>query len=233
MTARPFGAIADRFVANSRPGRRTEQPVRRNSYDIDDRRAQVFRPIGDGTKNGGMKWRDRYLRVAKEYDRQMKKPGARHPIGANAILVLEALLQFVDFKTGRLDPMIATIESSTGFARKTVIDAMRRLKDHGFLNWVRRTERTGAAKGEGPQVKQATNAYFFDIGRLHARARMRLRQLLGRPPAPDGLTADTAAPAAPLRLASPELEAVLARMGAAFEGGSASAENSQNPGERI
>lgn len=236
MTARAFGVIADRFVANKKPGRRTEQPVRRNSYDVGDRRAQVFRPIGDGTKVGAMRWRDRYLQVAEEYDRQMKKPGERHPIGANALRVLKALLWLpgLDFKTGRLDPAIATIQDKTGFARKTVVDALRRLKDHGFLNWIRRTERTG--NDEGPQVKQATNAYFFDLHRLHKRAQMRLRQLLRKcmpqaeTPCPDS---QNAAPAPAGRSYTPELEGVLAKMEASFESPAASSEEGRNHGERI
>ncbi|EPR09858.1 hypothetical protein M527_06940 [Sphingobium indicum IP26] len=234
MTARTFGAIAGRLVANKKPGRRTEQPVRRNSYDVDDRRAQVFRPIGDGTKVGAMRWRDRYLQVAEEYDRQMKKPGARHPIGANALRVLKTLLWLpgLDFKSGRLEPAIATIQEMTGFARKTVVDALRRLKEHGFLNWVRRTEKTG--NEDGPRVKQATNAYFFDLARLHKRALMRLQQLLRRcMPQPDSPQSDgqEGAKIASKRAYDPILEGVLARMGTAFEEPSASSESGRNHGE--
>src|SRR4051812_2726897 len=41
---------------------------------------------------------------------------------------------------------------------------MARLKLHGFLDWIRRTEPTGN-KGEGPQVRQITNAYVFGLPR--------------------------------------------------------------------
>ena len=235
MTARSFGNIADRFVANRKPGRRTEQPVRRNSYDIDDRRAQVFRPIGDGTKAGAGRWRNRYLQVAEEYDRQMKKKGERHPIGANALRVLKTLLWLpgLDFKTGRLEPAIATIQEMTGFARKTIVDALKRLKEHGFLNWVRRTEKTGNGLGEGPRVKQATNAYFFDLHRLHKRALMRLRQLLRKcGPHPDTPHPDSqnAAEQAQDRAIDPKLEGLLASMASSFESPTASSESGRNQG---
>jgi hypothetical protein len=235
MTARSFGTIADRFVANKKPGRRTEQPVRRNSYDVHDRRAQVFRPIGDGTKAGAGRWRNRYLQVAEEYDRQMKQKGARHPIGANALRVLKTLLWLpgLDFKTGRLEPALATIQEMTGFARKTIVDALKRLKEHGFLNWIRRTEKTGNEPGEGPQVKQATNAYFFDLHRLHKRALMRLQQLLRRcMPHPDTPQADSqnSAEQAPERICDPKLEGLLASMAEALGSQAASSESGRNQG---
>ncbi|WP_030540537.1 hypothetical protein [Sphingobium sp. DC-2] len=233
MTARAFGTVAERLVANKKPGRRTEQPVRRNSYDVGDRRAQVFRPIGDGTKAGAGRWRNRYMQVAEEYDRQMKKKGERHPIGANALRVLKTLLWLpgLDFKTGRLDPAIATVQELTGFARKTVVDALNRLKEHGFLNWVRRTEKTGSGPGEGPQVKQATNAYFFDLHRLHKRAQMRLRQLLRKcmPEASQPATPNCAEQAAE-RSCDPKLERLLASMATAFDTSAASSENGRNQG---
>lgn len=235
MTVRAFGTIADRLVANKKPGRRTEQPVRRNSFDVTDRRAQVFRPIGDGTKAGAGRWRNRYLQVAEEYDRQMKKKGERHPIGANALRVLKTLLWLpgLDFKTGRLEPAIATIQEMTGFARKTVVDALNRLKEHGFLNWIRRTEKTGNMPGEGPQVKQATNAYFFDLHRLHKRAQMRLRQLL-RKCMPSAYTPDPDSPDGavqpPERACDPKLEGLLASMASAFTSPAASSESGRNQG---
>lgn len=240
MTAQAFGNIADKFVRNNKPGRRTEQPVRRNSYDVDDRRAKVFRPIGDGSVKGAMRWREKFLQAAKEYDREIKEKGKRHPIGANAIRVLEILLWNcgVDFKTGRLDPAIATIQEKSGFARKTVVDALARLKEHGFLNWVRRTERTGNARDEGPQVKQATNAYYFDMARMRERAMAafrRLQQLLGRPFTDAALNApkDENAPLPPLKgQPDPILEATIARIEASHFVESASSQSSQNPPSR-
>lgn len=39
------------------------------------------------------------------------------------------------------------------------MDALKRLKAHGFLDWLRRYVPTGNAGMRGPQVKQTSNAY--------------------------------------------------------------------------
>ena len=232
MTARAFGDIAGRIVANRKPGRRTEQPVRRNSYDVNDRRARVFRPIGDGTKIGAIRWRERYLLVAEEYDVAMRKKGERCPLGAQALRILRTLLKLADFKTGQIDPCLDTIQKLTGYTRKTVVAALARLRDHGFLNWVRRTERTNNEPGEGPAVKQASNAYFFDLKRLSKRAAMRLTQLVSHivPHGPASSPTSTHLPST--KPANLELEAALARIEATLEREDASSLTGQNPGER-
>ncbi|MFD2428215.1 hypothetical protein ACFSUK_08290 [Sphingobium scionense] len=114
-----------------------------------------------------------------------------------------------------------------------MVDAMRRLKDHGFLNWVRRTEKTGNEPGEGPRVKQATNAYFFDLHRLHKRAQMRLAQLLRKCMPAGTSTADSLEGAEVARepACDPKLASILARMEAAFEGEGASSDTGRNPGK--
>ncbi|MEA3390236.1 MAG: hypothetical protein U9R64_13325, partial [Pseudomonadota bacterium] len=73
--------------------RRGADPVWRHSFDVDSRQADVFRPIADGTKAGGLAWTDDYLRLAKEYDLVHKKKGERSPLMANGIRVLEVLLR--------------------------------------------------------------------------------------------------------------------------------------------
>ncbi len=178
---RSGSASVGELVGKLTRDRRTGQPVRRNSFDIEDRRAQVFRPIGDGTKHGAIRWRDKYIQLVEEYDWSTKERGARHQIGANAIRVLKTLLHMpgLDFDKGQIDPAIDTIMRLTRFARATVVAALHRLRHHGFLDWVRRTMKTGNEPGEGPQVKQISNAYFFPVERMSERARHRLKQLLG------------------------------------------------------
>ncbi len=151
--------------------RRGADPVWRHSFDVDSRQADVFRPIADGTIPGGLAWADDYLRLAKEYDVIHKKKGERSPLMANGIRVLEALLRnFLDFKTGQLDPAITALMKVTALSKNAVVDALKRLREHGFLDWVRRSEKTTNVGEAGPQRQQATNAYHFDIGRL-GRAR--------------------------------------------------------------
>jgi hypothetical protein len=141
--------IAGATAALTGRKRGPDKSVRRDSYDIEDPRAQVFRPIGDGTIAGAMGWIDALLQTAREFDRAHKKPGQRGGLGGPyAIIVLEALLGrrgviAIDFKTGRLDPALATLEKITGFARATIVRHLAKLREHGFLDWVRRSRKTG------------------------------------------------------------------------------------------
>ena len=164
-------------LAGKKRGR--DRRVRRDSYDVDDRRAQVWAPIGDGTKRGELRWIDALVRTAKEYDVVRREAGKRGPLTPYGIRVFEELLKLACFKTGRLEPTISTIQERTRFARATVVRALARLKAHGFLQWVRRSRRTGNDGEAGPQREQTSNAYFFDLARLARGVGLRFRQLLG------------------------------------------------------
>lgn len=207
-----------------------DQRVHRYSYDVDSRQADVFRPIADGTKAGGLAWADDYLRLAKEYDVIHKKKGERSPLMANGIRVLEALLRnFLDFKTGQLDPAITALMKVTALSKNAVVDALKRLKEHGFLDWVRRSQRTTNVGEAGPQREQATNAYHFDIAALGrklgdaakaVRARfLNLREARRRRAAktPNPASPAPQAPPQPPKQGDPALEAVLKRMAAGIE----------------
>ncbi|MBZ6379081.1 hypothetical protein B5C34_09565 [Pacificimonas flava] len=157
MTARSIGSL---LTGTAMPkARRTFQPVRRNSYDVDDPRlSRWWQPAAP---NRGA-WR-RTMRIrldaAERFDRKRKAVGKRNgPLGHVALEVLRLLYGMIDYRSGRLDPSIDTICARTRRARAAVVRAMRRLKEHGFLEWRRRTEPTGN-EGAGPQVRQATNAY--------------------------------------------------------------------------
>lgn len=188
--------------------------VRRESYDRHDSRAQVFAPIADGTKAGGLGFVDDLVKLAREFDLTHRKPGGRAPLGPYAIAVLEvSLRKFLDFRTGRLDPAIDTIRRHTGFARNTVIRSLARLRANGFLAWVRRTEKAGDG-----QRQQVTNAYFFEHAATlakHVLARWRqlrdrrARRKAGMPPMSPGLGSSPPPPAT-----SPGLTEALARMAA-------------------
>ena len=95
--------------------RRTLQPVRRDSFDVNDKRAQVFRPI-----EGGIAFVDDYLKMFREYADLIKRPGERHLLTANCGRVLEVLLKkCCDFKTGICEPSLDTLMRHTRFARAT------------------------------------------------------------------------------------------------------------------
>jgi len=99
---------------------------------------------------------DRLQRYAHRRDRNGLKNGA---IGHVGLEVLRELLRLVDYRTGRLDPAIATLATRIGRSIAATAAALKRLKDHGFLTWLRRYEPTGGEGLRGPQVRQISNAY--------------------------------------------------------------------------
>lgn len=193
-----------------------DKRVRRSSVDVDDRRArEVWRAINGGSRAGGLRWRDAVVRTAREYDLVGKQTGRWGPLGPHALRVLEELLQLVDFATGRLDPSYARLQARTGYARSTIASALRKLKVHRFLDWVRRTR---IVEGEaGPERKQTSNAYYFSLGGLPKRVLQRFRDLLGR--AERTAAGEAAAPVTPALPRDKELAATIARMQAHFDAG--------------
>ena len=96
---------------------------------------------------------------ARGFDRITHEPG-RHggAVGPAALAVLEALIfDFLNFRTGRLDPSYAAIGAKAGVCVRTVASALQRLKALGILNWVRRcAERWAYGRFV---LEQETNAY--------------------------------------------------------------------------
>ncbi len=121
--------------------------------------------------------------------------------------VYDAILALLDFTTGELVPAYDTIAAKAAVCRQVAIDSVKRLKAHGFIDWVRRSIRN--EEDEGPARKQTSNAYFFNFKRTMAKrtwqtflkALTRNLKRLGSTPA----TASPRPPAPP----SPALEAAL------------------------
>lgn len=231
-------ALAAKLSGKQRGEDRT---VRRDSYDVDDKRANVWRPIGDGTVGGAMDWRDSFLQTAREYDDRHRGDRGVRPLGWTGIRVLEMLLGVrgvpICFKTGRLEPAIDTLARIGRLSRTTVIRALARLKQHNFLRWVRRSQKTDR-KGEfAPQRVQITNAYFFDIGSLPKNVRQRFRDLMSRRAQRRAAHATRQHSTPPLPAApppvpsSPALRDALARLGAQVE--SASTPKGQYPAQGV
>lgn len=157
------------------PAERDRTPVRKHS-----------RAAG---KCEGVFWRrtDRQevrmiVMAARRYELAGRQPGARNgPLGGVAIELLELFSNLVDFRTGRLEPSIDTLMLKLKRSRDAIVRALKNLRLHGFLDWLRRYEPTGN-EGRGPQVKQTSNAYRMSLPK-------RAHQLLGRwgvaPPLPD------------------------------------------------
>ena len=218
-TARQARQLTKQFTANltGRSERGPDRKVRRHSYDVDDRRAKVFRPIGDGTTVGALSWIDAMLKTVTEWDDMERRKGGARPLGFAGIRVLETILGrrgavAIEFKTGRLDPAIDTIARVARLARTTVVRALARLKGMKILAWVRRTQAAESAGGYGPQREQISNAYYFTPEELPVRVLQRLRDLLARrrlrrSPAPQS------APVDPTMPQSSDLREALAALG--------------------
>jgi hypothetical protein len=96
---------------------------------------------------------------ARDFDRSTHEPG-RHggAVGPTALAVLHTLVfDFLNFRSGRLDPSYAAIARAADVCVRAVASALKRLRELGLLNWVRR-----CAEGwrDGRFVlEQETNAY--------------------------------------------------------------------------
>ena len=98
--------------------------------------------------------------AARRWDRDTHEPG-RHGgvIGRTALAALYALLfDYLNHRTGRLDPSLDAIARKAGCCRRAVVDAIRRLRDLGLIAWRRRCEEDRDEAGRF-RLRQRTNAY--------------------------------------------------------------------------
>jgi hypothetical protein len=170
-----FQTMGEIASMRSQEGRRTHQPIRRHS-----------RPAG---RCEGVFWRSTSRRdvekiklAAKRYELATRQPGARNgALGFVALELLEYLGNLVNFRTGRLDPSLDFLMGKLRRSRDAIVRALKALRAHGFLDWLRRFEPTGN-EGRGPQVRQVSNAYRLSLPRRAAAMMGRFFQI---PPAPD------------------------------------------------
>lgn len=162
-----FAPLGDILTAqHGRKPLRTVEPVRRHS-----------RAAG---RCEGVFWRRtdrqevrRIVMAARRYELATRQPGARNgALGSVALEIVELFANLVDFRTGRLEPSLDTLMRMLKRSRDAISRALRALRAHGFIDWLRRYVSTGN-EGRGPQVQQTSNAYRLS---LPARA----LQLLGR-----------------------------------------------------
>jgi hypothetical protein len=153
------------------------EPVRRHSRAAGRCEGVFWRPFAP--KDVG-----RFMLAAERFERANRKPGKRvGPLGPIGLEVLRELTRLVDFRTGRLDPAIATLQARLKRSRDAIVRALAALRAHGFLDWLRRYEPTGRV-GKGPQVKQTSNAYRLSLPPAAARL---LGHLAREAPAPEDL----------------------------------------------
>lgn len=157
------------------PAPRCPTPVRRHSYFKGHTEGRIWRPTNR------QEVREIVL-AARRFELAEKQKGQRNgPLGSVAIEVLELFANLVDFRTGRLEPSLDWIMGKLRRSRAAVVTALKALRTHGFLDWLRRYEPTGN-EGRGPQVQQASNAYRLS---LPERARRLLGRYFKAPPPPD------------------------------------------------
>jgi hypothetical protein len=81
-------------------------------------------------------------------------------LGSSCMRVLECLIfDFQNWTTGQLDPGYKAIAAKTGLGRSTVAEALKRLKQHGIINWIRRSDHHHNDETGRFELKQITNAY--------------------------------------------------------------------------
>lgn len=157
------------------PAERCPTPVRRRSHFKGRSEGSIWRPTTRKDVQA-------ILKAAEIYNEAgLHEKGERSgPLGSVALDVLRLFVNLIDFRTGRLEPSITTIMDRLGRSRDTIVRALKNLRAHGFIDWLRRYEPTGN-EGRGPQVQQVSNAYRLSLPE-------KARQFLGRfgkaPPPP-------------------------------------------------
>jgi hypothetical protein len=96
---------------------------------------------------------------ARRWNRLKRSNGYGGSIGSAAMRVLESLIfDFLNYRSGRLDPSYAGIARRTGLGRSTVAVALARLKSLGIIHWLRRCVEDRDDDGRFV-LRQQTNAY--------------------------------------------------------------------------
>jgi hypothetical protein len=96
---------------------------------------------------------------ARDFDRKTKRKDCHGgAVGHAALQVLHTLIfDFLNYESGRLDPSYAAIARKANLCERAVANALKRLRDLGILNWVRRCAEKWI---DGRFVlEQETNAY--------------------------------------------------------------------------
>jgi len=102
----------------------------------------------------------RIYHKAVEWNRRDKLAGKHGGlIGSHVLLVLHTLIfDFLNHRTGRLDPSYSALQKATRLCRQTVATALARLKELGIINWIRRCIEDRDELGRFV-LRQETNAY--------------------------------------------------------------------------
>jgi len=163
-------------VAGGKPAReRSGQPVRRHSHNAGGAEVALWRTHNMFPKSE----HNARMRALEEFERETKLAGKRNgAIGGIGLQVYRYLLRLRGKKTGRLDPTVRWIADAIGRSRSAVHAALTRLKEHGFLDWIRRCQPIENAEPDEQQTEQIANAYILHTP---ATAKERVRRMLRKP----------------------------------------------------
>ena len=126
----------------------------------------------------------RVVLAARRYELVGRQAGRRRgPLGHVGLEVLDLLANLVSHRSGRLEPSYAYLMRTLRRSKDAVHRALKALREHGFLDWLRRHEKVEVLEDvPGPRVRQVSNAYRLS---LPARAARLLGHWLDAPPVPD------------------------------------------------
>lgn len=134
-----------------------------------------FRPFRGRTSTRFWQWRPidrndraRIMYLAERLNTNTRRPGEHGGcLKDSGLQVLRALLfQFLDPKTGRLDPSLDTLARHTGHCKATIVAALKRLRAAGFVTWAQRVALVRIGGEMRPQ--QVTNGYRIGTGNAPA-----------------------------------------------------------------
>lgn len=151
-------------IWTSKGRRRSCAPVRRKSGKRGRCEGVFWRPV----RRSDLRI---MVRAAERMELTARIAGKRNgPLGHIGLEVLKVLVDLVDYSTGQLDPSYAEIAARCRRSRSAVAEGLARLREAGFLDWLRRFDDDPAQAGErGPQIKQVSNAYRFVMPAFIAR----------------------------------------------------------------
>jgi hypothetical protein len=97
---------------------------------------------------------------AREFERQTREPGRQDGIlGRNGLAIVHVLLfDFLNYRSGRLDPSHKEIAEKANISESSVDRGMVKVKAAGVLTWLRRCVEAVAADGSF-LLRQISNAY--------------------------------------------------------------------------
>lgn len=170
-----FNSLSDIITDGPTGPGRTGEPVRRHSHMAGRCEGLFWRRMDRAEAR-------RVVLGARKYELAGRQAGQRNgPLGFVALEILDLMANLIHGKTGRLDPSLDWLMATLKRSRDAIHRALKALRDHGFLDWLRRYVETGN-EGRGPRVQQTSNAYRLF---LPPRA-LRLLGRAGQPaPVPD------------------------------------------------